>query len=778
MAATISLKILFSAISYIGITTVPVLFFIFISRFVNFDKWLNKRNIVFLFLIPFVTIIMSFTNKFHGLVWPKVSLSYHSIAGIYGVYEHGLWYWVNVLYSYSFIIAGTSILIISIFQYKNIYSTQIKILLVGAITPFIANIIYSFYPSVLKGIEITPICFTFTGILLTLAIFRYKLLEFSPASWETIIENLGDGILLYDNKMRIINVNQALKKILNKKNIKIGESVYDLFNKYPEIRSFLEKNIKNKKEELIILKNRKEQNIEISFSHVLDKNNEISIHLLTLRDITVQRQIEKERVDSKPILSDVYNFLPDATFAIDKNGRVIAWNKAMEELTNIRKEEILGEGDYKYAIPFYGKARPVLIDFIFEENQNIEKYYDYIELKDGKLIAETHPKYLYQDRDVHLWAIASPLYNSNGNTVGAIESIRDITERKTIENELKYISFHDILTGLYNRAYFDEEVRRLSTSRELPLSIIVADINGLKLLNDVFGHKSGDALLKHAAEIIKNCCRVSDVIARWGGDEFVILLPSSTSTQASKIIKRIKEKSKISDKLEIPVSISLGFATKFNIKTSINEVLKEAENKMYKNKLSDSKNIQNLMIQSITKKLYEKNIEIEEYTNNVVRLSLELGKKIGLAKDSLKNLDAAARLYNIGKITIDEHILTKKEKLNKEEWEIIKKQSDAGYRIARSSSLLAPISEYIHSIREWWNGEGYPQKLKGDNIPLISRIITIADAYESMLAGRPYRKAKHKIEAISELKKLSGIQFDPRLVKKFLKILQDKYKSG
>jgi len=92
--------------------------------------------------------------------------------------------------------------------------------------------------------------------------------------------------------------------------------------------------------------------------------------------------------------------------------------------------------------------------------------------------------------------------------------------------------------------------------------------------------------------------------------------------------------------------------------------------------------------------------------------------------------------------------------------------------------LLAPISEYIHSIHEWWNGEGYPQRLKGDKIPLISRIITIADAYESMLADRPYRKAKNKTEAINELKKFSGIQFDPRLVKKFLIILQDKYQSG
>jgi len=590
---------------------------------------------------------------------------------------------VHISYSYLFVIVGVLILIISIFKYKNLYSTQTKILLLGAVTPFIANIIYSFYPSVLKGIEITPICFTFTGILLTLAISRYKLLEFSPTPWETIIENLSDGILLYDNQMRIININQAFKEILNKKNIKIGKSVYDLFEKYPEIRSFLEKNIKNNKEELIILKNRKEQNIEISLSHVLDKNNESNIHLLTLRDITAQRQIEKELVDSKTILSDVYNFLPDATFAIDKNGRVIAWNKAMEELTGVRKEDILSEGDYKYAIPFYGKARPVLIDYIFEENQNIKKYYDYVKLKDGKLIAETYSKYLYQDRGIHLWAIASPLYDSNGNTVGAIESIRDITERKTIENELKYISFHGSLTGLYNRAYFEEEVRRLNTSRELPLSIIMADINSLKLLNDVFGHESGDALLKHSAEIIKNCCRVSDIIARWGGDEFVILLPGFNSTQALKIIKRIKEKSSISDKLEIPVSISLGFATKINTKTSINKVLKEAENKMYENKLSDSKNIQNLMIQSITKKLYEKNIETQEHTNNVIRLSLELGKKIGLMKDSLKNLATAARLYNIGKITIDERILTKKEKLNKEEWEIIKKQSDAGYRIAK-----------------------------------------------------------------------------------------------
>lgn len=237
MATTILLKILFSAISYIGIITVPVLFFIFISHFVNFDKWLNKRNIVLLLLIPFVTIIISFTNKFHRLVWPKVSLSYHSIAGIYGIYEHGLWYWVNIIYSSSFILAGTLILIISIFKYKNLYSTQTKILLVGSLSPFVANIIYSFYPSLLKGIEITPICFTFIGILLTLAIFRYKLLEFSPAAWETIIENLSNGILLYDNQMRIINVKKVISISVSKA-FKLLDIIYNFSSSYLILSSF------------------------------------------------------------------------------------------------------------------------------------------------------------------------------------------------------------------------------------------------------------------------------------------------------------------------------------------------------------------------------------------------------------------------------------------------------------------------------------------------------------------------------------------------------------
>ena len=162
--------------------------------------------------------------------------------------------------------------------------------------------------------------------------------------------------------------------------------------------------------------------------------------------------------------------------------------------------------------------------------------------------------------------------------------VRDITEQKSTLNKIEYLSFHDKLTGLYNRTYFDEELKRVDTKRRHPVSIVFGDMNGLKKVNDRYGHLEGDHLLREMARILKLCFRSEDIVARWGGDEFIIILPRTSIEIANKIIGRIKKRSRQLRSRKHTLSIAPGASTRSDSKQDFESVIKEAENRMYLDK--------------------------------------------------------------------------------------------------------------------------------------------------------------------------------------------------
>ncbi len=370
----------------------------------------------------------------------------------------------------------------------------------------------------------------------------------------------------------------------------------------------------------------------------------------------------------------------------------------------------------------------------------------------------------------------TPFYNNQNKLIAIQGILHDISKRKQMENRLSFLSFHDSLTDLYNRAYFEEELNRLNTRRQLPVSIILGDINGLKIINDTFGHNEGDEILKSCANILKSCCRAEDIVARWGGDEFSMLLPKTDKEVASKIVRRIREKTAKTTSGRIPLSMSLGTSTKSRNSEDFSKVIKKAEEKMYRQKFIETKSIISSIISALEKTLFEKSIKSEKHTKRIKEMALSLGKSIGLLTAEIDELSLLATIHDIGKVAILDIILNKKENLSRKEWETIKRYPEIGYRVAISSHQLSSIAEYILTVHEWWNGKGYPQGLKGEDIHVLSRIIAIVDAYEVMITGRPYKKAISKKDAIAELKNCSGTQFDPYLVQKFIEILENNSK--
>jgi diguanylate cyclase (GGDEF)-like protein len=246
----------------------------------------------------------------------------------------------------------------------------------------------------------------------------------------------------------------------------------------------------------------------------------------------------------------------------------------------------LGIKDPKEAI---GKT-----DFHFFTKEHAQQAYldEQNIIKTGKPIVNIEEKETWHGRE-NEWVLTTkmPFYDKEGNIMGTFGISRDITDRKKAEEKVQYLYCHDQLTGLYNRTFFDEELNRIDTDRQLPITIVMGDVDKLKLINDTYGHLKGDILLKTIADIFKKCFRKEDIVSRWGGDEFIAILPKTEKKDALKIIKRIQSSCKKRNVNGVPVSISLGTSTKESSSKNILDILKEAEDKMYEKKIKSRKSI-------------------------------------------------------------------------------------------------------------------------------------------------------------------------------------------
>jgi len=272
---------------------------------------------------------------------------------------------------------------------------------------------------------------------------------------------------------------------------------------------------------------------------------------------------------------------------------------------------------------------------------------------------------------------------------------------------------------------------------------------------------------------LKTACRSDDILARWGGDEFVILLPKTSIAAAEEIAQRIKRECSILFIRNIPVGLAIGMASKTDHEQNIEDIILEAESNMYKNKLAGKQSSAGSVIAALEQALYEKSNETMEHTQRLKELSLKLGKKLKLHPHQLDELSLLASLHDIGKVAVPETILLKEGALSENEWEIIKRHSETGFNIAQSSPQIAHIAKYILSCHENWDGSGYPQGLAKEEIPLLSRIVSITDSYDVMTSKRSYKTAMSGEDAVRELKRCAGTQFDPVLVEKFIAVLAE-----
>ncbi len=485
---------------------------------------------------------------------------------------------------------------------------------------------------------------------------------------------------------------------------------------------------------------------EVYFGPLENKNKKIIGFKIIIKDVTEKKKLESGFIES----GEKFNALFKTSIGgivIHSDGKILDMNESFKKIFGCNYSDAIGKNLLDFIAPEY---RDIVMSKI---NSGTDTPYEVAGLKGNgsKVVLEITGRAI-----------------THNNMEARIEVINNVSEQKKAEKRIRYISFHDRLTELYNRAYFEKVLVNIYKDRDLPLNFIICDLNGLKLVNDAFGYNEGDGLLRRVAKILRYCSREEDIIARWGEDEFFILMPRSTEKDVERVLNKIKKICMETRDQKIPLNISIGTSARIDKSQNLREVIKEAENNMYKNKLLKRKSIYNSIILSLERILWEKNHETKEHADRLRKLSLMLGSAINLPQNELDELELLSALHDIGKVGIPDKILMKRGRLNIKEWNIIKRHPEIGYRIAESTPQIAPIAEGILSHHERWDGNGYPQGLKEREIPVNACIVSIVDAYDVMTFGRHYRPAISEEEAKKELMRCSGTQFNPMLVEKFV----------
>lgn len=483
-----------------------------------------------------------------------------------------------------------------------------------------------------------------------------------------------------------------------------------------------------------------------------------TVLLSIIFDATDREHYRKALSMEKERLKITLYSIGDGVITTDNNGCVTSLNQAAVEITGWQEAEARG------------KSFAEIIRLRSEETGREVDNPIQIVLKSGKIVGlANHTVLIRKDgRAVPIADSAAPIRDNSGQTFGVVMVFRDVHRDKEQQRQILYLSYHDPLTGLYNRRYLEEQIQLLDMQGRLPLAVIMGDVNGLKITNDVFGHSAGDRLLKRVANVLKKICRKEDIIARWGGDEFLIILPHTVQETAEKKIEQARRAFEENREEFLQLSVSLGCAAKTAPGQSLELILRQAEERMYHQKLLEGSSYRNSIINTLLATLYEKSMETEAHAERLKDYCQAIGKRLNLNAEELNELALLAILHDIGKVGVPQHILQKPGALTAMEWEEMKRHSEIGYRIAQSTPELSMVAELILSHHERWDGTGYPRKLKGEEIPILCRILAVADSYDAMTNDRVYRKALPMQKVVAELEENAGTQFDPEVVVLFL----------
>ncbi|MDD5005311.1 MAG: PAS domain S-box protein [Candidatus Omnitrophica bacterium] len=620
-----------------------------------------------------------------------------------------------------------------------------------------------------------------------------------------------------DMKIKMFNTGCELSTGYNRSEV-IGKDWLELFipDRLKDETRFVFEEVKNDRnilpghhENPILTKSGEEKIIFWSNTNLKDEDGKVISVISMGIDITERKIAQQKIVEAEEKYRAFLENVPVHVGVIDESGKFVIWNKYSEQMLGYTKEEALG------------KMSPGDIHETKEEAREV------IEIASQKGIFDKELNLIHKDgRKIPVSLIVVPRVVNN-KIVGFLGFGRDVSERKNTEKELlaakeklESIALKDPQTELYNNRYV---VERLASEFERakrsfsPLSLLLIDLDYFKSINDTYGHEFGDKALVQVAKLLKSELRANDIVARWGGEEFMVILPEVDRQNAilvsRKILRVFEYKGFGDEKNIVNLKCSVGivsypedplFSPKemleaveksvFKVKTAggngmgsyMEGFIKKDDDKAAlseKDRLLDSlKEKMSLFAirgeESILEAIYSlsKSLELKDHTTRThsektVHYAVKLAQRFDLGEREIENVRRAAILHDIGKLGIPDKILLKKGPLTKNEFEIVKQHPKIAAEIMSVAEFLKDSVPYVEHHHERYDGKGYPDGLKGEEIPFGARIVSIVDVYEALTADRPYRRALPKEEAIKIIKDSSGIQFDPKVVNAFLDLI-------
>ncbi len=482
-----------------------------------------------------------------------------------------------------------------------------------------------------------------------------------------------------------------------------------------------------------------------------------------LNDITLQKSFEENLHIEKERLRMTLLSVGDGVITSNEGGEILLMNQVAQELTGWPAGEACGR---EITEVFQIRTSQSGMDKdLFKTVLATNRSFD---LDSHRVLVPRTGEDLSIEGGIH------PIRDESGAPIGLVVVFRNTAKKREEEKKIEYLSFHDYLTGLYNRRYVEESLSRLDTLRNLPLTLMSLDVNGLKLTNDAFGHQEGDRLLKIVAGILTTSLREDEIIGRIGGDEFMILLPATTPQEADHLRERILQATRVKCRDPLVISLAVGHATKTSPAEDIEEIKRLADQRMYEDKLENGKFMRLQTVEMLLRLVKARFSHESMHVLRVTRYAEAIARGLGLSREEIDNVRSASELHEIGMVMIPQELISKQGPLTEKERRLMELHTKRGYQILRSVDEYSHLADFILHHHEFWDGSGYPEGLQKDEIPLCSRIIAVANAYEAMTALRPYRRRMTMEEALGEIRQNSGSQFDPRVVAVFVKLLHQK----
>ena len=451
----------------------------------------------------------------------------------------------------------------------------------------------------------------------------------------------------------------------------------------------------------------------------------------------------------------------DAVIVTNHLGVIEVINPVAQNLTAWKEEEAIGVHFEQVLTLLDERLNPILtpIQQVLETNQAQT-------LNERTILLNRYGETTYIEDS------ATPLFDEHQQLIGVVMVFRDVTKLVEQQKSIEFALHHDTLTKLYNRYYFEHQVRSNIGTFAFPLAVIFCDVNGLKFTNDVFGHQQGDELLLAAVRNIKQTVPQDSIVSRVGGDEFIILCPGMNAEQAYSLKHQIKSQFAKEDVNGLKGSISIGYQVADSNRESFEDVLREAERFMYQEKVIEHQAFSNHSLDQITNQLFSLHKEEHSHSIKVERLTTAFAQYLELPSEEVEKLGRAARYHDLGKVVWPKSIFEKKTELDEKELGLIRQHVIVSYRILNAIESTVDVADIVLSHHERVDGLGYPKGLKQSQISRFSRILSIVEAYVAMTSPRPYKKQKTIQGAISELFACSGTQFDPQLVVQFVSFLR------